>query len=26
VTESRVWLRLDAPQTLYYSNDERIGR
>ncbi|KJJ95990.1 ABC transporter ATP-binding protein [Burkholderiaceae bacterium 26] len=26
ITESRVWLRLDAPQTLYYSNDERIGR
>jgi len=26
VTESRVWLRLDAPQTLYYSDDERIGR
>lgn len=26
LTESRVWLRLDAPQTLYYRNDERIGR
>ncbi|MGH1509650.1 ABC transporter ATP-binding protein [Ralstonia solanacearum] len=26
VTGPRVWLRLDAPQTLYYRNDERIGR
>ncbi len=26
VDASRVWLRVDAPQTLYYCNDERIGR
>ncbi|AMP36365.1 ABC transporter ATP-binding protein [Ralstonia solanacearum] len=26
VSASRVWLRVDAPQTLYYCNDERIGR
>ena len=26
VSDARVWLRLDAPQTLYYSDDERIGR